>query len=136
VLYEIGETMLSRLLDRTSRGIDVNGQSFQKYGAATTKRREKKGKRTDVVNLQDTGAMLKALSFVITDDTVIFYFNNNHEAAKAFFHSFAGVGKDTVVRRFFDFSDDDISVARDIISAHLSRGLQSSILAKFKTKYF
>jgi hypothetical protein len=50
------------IVDRTSRGTDVNGNSFKAYSTAYAKhRREKLKRQSDRVNLQVTGQMLASI---------------------------------------------------------------------------
>lgn len=66
------------MIDRTKSGIDIDGNQFAGYADLTKKYREKLGKTTDVVNLEDRGEMHRSLSQkIIAGGAMVFYTDRN-----------------------------------------------------------
>lgn len=65
---------------RTLNGVDINGDRFQPYSAQTIMYREKMGKTTDIVNLEDTNAMLGSLTYDANEYGATVGMSNAHAA--------------------------------------------------------
>jgi hypothetical protein len=85
-LMSAGEKARALILNRTSRGIGLNGR-FKRYDTKYAKYRSKKGKGS-TPNLSFSGDMLGSLSVTKTKTTsVLVHFKNRKEAKKAAYNN-------------------------------------------------
>lgn len=95
----------TRIVVRTRKGLDVNGNPFAEYSPKYAKHRQKRGRKTDPVDLTFTGNMLNAIQTKVerTADgaTGTIFFGSAREAAKA-----AG---NQERRQFFGLSDEQVA---------------------------
>ncbi len=110
------ERQKARIIDRTTRGVDVNGRTFVGYSPAYAKRRSKSG-RSSSVNLTWSGRMLKALVVkeVSRNSATIGVYGE--EGVRAAAHN-AGEGK-MPQREFIGASPEDAQLMLNDISARM-----------------
>lgn len=98
-LAAVGALIVSRISDRCDAGVTPSG-SLGDYSKHWKRRREKAGRRVDVVNLQFTGAMLAAMTWKVEGSRVTALFSDQTQNDKAAFITAQG-------RNFFDIDSTD-----------------------------
>ncbi len=63
-MHRSGLEAREEMQKRIDRGLDVNLNKMKPYVKTTVKRKEKKGKQTDPVNLRDTGRMRNSIAVI------------------------------------------------------------------------
>jgi len=118
LMGEIGTFLVYSILDRTSKGEDVEGKPFEPYSPKYKLFREKSGRRTDIVNLFFHGSMLSSLTHEAFRNRVELFFMNTSgkdsnvsNPEKAFF-----LNKD---REFFAVSREEEETIREMIQNHI-----------------
>ena len=118
LMGEIGTFLVYSILDRTSKGEDVEGEPFEPYSPKYKLFREKSGRRTDIVNLFFHGSMLSSLTHEAFRNRVELFFMNTSgkdsnvsNPEKAFF-----LNKD---REFFAVSREEEETIREMIQNHI-----------------
>jgi hypothetical protein len=118
-----GEFIRSRILDRTGRGVDANGEAFAPYSAGYAKRKEKARGRTDQVDLYGIDQhphMLNAMLSRATPEGFAVGFWGE-EAARAEWNN-EGAGR-VPERRFFAASEQDVSDVHEAIGTRITARL-------------
>lgn len=99
----------TRIVVRTQRGLDVDGNPFPEYSKQYAKVRRNAGRRTSPVDLTFTGQMLNSIQTRVTRAlgkiTGEIFFSSASEAAKA-----RGNQK---LRSFFGLSDEQVERIKD-----------------------
>ena len=118
LMGEIGIFLAHSILDRTSKGEDVEGKPFEPYSPKYKLFREKSGRRSDIVNLFFHGSMLSSLTHEAFRDRVeLFFMNTSGKGSKvsnpekAFF-----LNKD---REFFAVSREEEEKIREMIQNYI-----------------
>ena len=70
----VGQFILGRIRDRTSRGVDAKGQPFASYSDGYDKAKRKALRSSGDVNLEVSGEMLRNMTFEATDNKVTLFF--------------------------------------------------------------
>jgi hypothetical protein len=113
VMEDIGDMAVAEILERTGKGQDVDGGSFQGYTPEYAKRKVKLGGYASPVNLRSAAKgrsvhMLEALQRLsATARTVTIGFQGGGEPGAqelALYHDELGAGKSRVIRHFFGLS--------------------------------
>lgn len=86
---------------RTLNGNDINGAPFKPYSQATVEIRAAIGKKTDIVNLEDTNAMLGSLTTDSNNDGATVGLSNANAAAYGLSHQ---LGEGVPKREWFGLS--------------------------------
>lgn len=118
LMKDLGNEARRLILDRTSRGKDVDGDPFDPYSKSYNRTRAKKGLPTEIVDLFFRGTMLSALTYTAGELEVKLFFLSTFDSegvrndAKAYYNNER--------REFFALSATDIekltSQARDYVS--------------------
>lgn len=116
MMGEIGATVVNGISDRSEKGVLPSGELMPQYTKQYKRLREKKGRRTDVVNLQFTGKMLGAMAWSISGNKVTVKFNNLADNDKA-----AGISKK---RAFFKQSEKDMQAINGIVQAYAAKAMK------------
>ena len=124
ILAEAGLFLRTRILERTSQGVDVDETPFRPYSPEYAFFREQAGLPTSVVDLFFTGSMLSSIMIENKDDQVRLFFAPTQDKfgmsnpEKAFFlHE---------NRKFFAFSDDDVETITEVAAFYIDRALEGS----------
>jgi hypothetical protein len=73
-MLAVGDLIRRRILERTARGVDVNGQPFAPYDEGYRDRKREEIGATGGVDLTVSGEMLRAITMEATDKTVTLFF--------------------------------------------------------------
>lgn len=109
---------------RTLNGNDINGKPFVSYSKATVEIRSSIGKKTDIVNLEDTNAMLGSLTTDSNNEGATVGLSNANAAEYGIHHQTgAGVPK----REWFGLSQIDgekisADISKRVIQRNEKRG--------------
>ena len=76
LMGEIGEFLVGSILQRTSEGIDAEGNAFDPYSDSYAEVRRAVGLPTDKVDLFFTGQMLAGLTYETARDQIKLFFAN------------------------------------------------------------
>lgn len=120
-LDEVADYLVTRILGRTRRGVDVYGQPFTPYAASTRRDRDARGRTTSRVTLQDTGKMLASMRGRGQAGAALVYFASRTQGRKARWHD-EGLG-DNPERHFLGASDADLDGAADILIRRMTQRL-------------
>jgi hypothetical protein len=102
------QDLISTIIDRTKSGKDVNGNQFKEYSEAYKDSiLFKQMGKTSKVNLTFYGDMLGAINYKLQGDSVVIYFEDELESAKA--HGHQNGSNNLPVRKFFGLSNDEVS---------------------------
>jgi hypothetical protein len=117
----------SRILDRTSRGVDASGQQFEPYSAGYAKRKDKAGGRIDQVDLygvEQHPHMLNAMLGRVNQDgfEVGFY---GEEATRAEAND-KGLGH-LPERGFFRASEEDLTDVKQAMGARRASRIERAL---------
>lgn len=116
---DIGMFIMKTIKDRTLKGEDYRGETFQDYSEEYALFREKKGYQTNYVDLTLTGSMLSAMTYDADKDSVSVYFMNTDDPSgssnpeKAFY-----LNED---REFFNLSQDEIDQVMGIVEEYYQK---------------
>ena len=78
LLKAIGIEAITHIRKRTESGKDINNVDFEPYSGSTIYRKNKKGTRSNKVNLKDSGVMLRSLNQKqIVNGVEVFLSNRN-----------------------------------------------------------
>ena len=138
-LQDIGDFAITRIRQRTERGIDVDGQAFAPLSPAYARAKQDAGLRPDA-DLTVSGRMLNDMRATVPEAGVveIAFVSRGGRATgrtfiqrsravgaadKAFFHNEAGAGRSRVIRKFFDLSDEDMAVIYERVGRALDAQL-------------
>jgi hypothetical protein len=119
MMSEIAEFAIFRILDRTSRGVDVNETAFKPYSPRYALFRQKKGLPTNIVDLTVTGMMLSSISYESDTRKARIFFQNITDRSdtpapmKAYFLN--------QEREFFAINDEDKERALAIVERYIRR---------------
>jgi hypothetical protein len=96
---------IKTIKDRTRKGKDVEGKSFQPYSESYKKVRQRAGLPVSPVTLtfDDIAGMLKKIDHVVANDfsSVAVVIDDAAKEQIARYHSIEGAGKKKVIRRFW-----------------------------------
>ena len=109
LLDTLGLVAKKRIAVRTDKGKDYQGRHFKGYSEKYKKTRAKRGRQTNVVDLQFERHMLNSMqvrSYPVSQEAKVF-FSRATERKKAIYHSITGAGRRRVMRRFFALSTPD-----------------------------
>ena len=70
----VGQLVRQRILDRTARGVDAQGQPFAPYSAGYAEAKREALGSGGTVDLMVSGEMMRAITIEATDDTVSLFF--------------------------------------------------------------
>lgn len=73
-MVAVGQMIRQRILDRTARGVDAQGQPFQVYSEGYAEQKREALGSSGVVDLTVSGEMLRAMTIEATDKSVSIYF--------------------------------------------------------------
>jgi hypothetical protein len=126
-LLAAAEFIRSRILDRTSRGVDASGQPFAEYSPLYAKRKAKAGGRTDQVDLYGIEHHPHMLNALLTRTNpggfeIGFY---GEEAERAEWNN-EGTGR-LPARRFFAASEEDLEDVREMIAARIDARIRRTL---------
>jgi hypothetical protein len=119
MMAEVAEFVIFKILDRTSRGVDVNETAFKPYSPRYALFRHKKGLPTDKVDLTVTGMMLSSITYESNNRKARIFFQNITDRSdtpipmKAYF-----LNED---REFFAINDEDKERALAIVERYIRR---------------
>lgn len=78
LLKAIGTEAITHIRKRTESGKDINNVDFEPYSTSTIWRKNKKGTKSNKVNLKDSGVMLRSLNQKqIVNGVEVFLSNRN-----------------------------------------------------------
>ena len=100
-LNRVSNTAILMITKRTQSGKLPDGGNFIPYTQKTKEIRSKKGRRTDIVDLTDSGRMFRSLDYKKRGFRNELLFRNMESAKIAFRHDILGVGKKKTKRPFF-----------------------------------
>ena len=98
-------TARNEIRQRTLNGNDINGKPFVPYSQATVDKRASVGKKTDIVNLEDTNAMLGSLTIDANKEQGIVGLSNAKAAEYGLYHQ---TGSGVPKREWFGLSDSGL----------------------------
>jgi hypothetical protein len=142
----VGQWIIDRILERTSKGVDAYGKPFKKYSKDYEQSLEFRAfKSSHTVNMELKGDMLASIDILSkSGNTLKIGFKDAEQATKAYGHMTGMKGNKmlegvTPVRTFFGLSDDDIAAMRkefspDITNKSEDEAKHDSILMKLLTK--
>lgn len=70
----VGQLVRQRILDRTARGVDAQGQPFAPYSDGYAEAKREALGSGGTVDLMVSGEMMRAITIEATDDTVSLFF--------------------------------------------------------------
>jgi len=103
LLDKVGAYAVQAIIDRTHKGVDVDGRRFKPYTSSYLARRSNAG-RGGGIDLNYTGNMLAALRYRALGRKVVINFGSKDEMLKAHGHHFGNPKKGLPRRRFFGLS--------------------------------
>jgi len=107
---KLGLAAIRIIKDRTSKGKDVYGKTFESYSDPYAKLRESKGINTHPVNMRfsdlfgrGTGGMMNKIGHVVANDlnSVAVLIKDPIKEQIAVYHNIQGAGKGKVIRKFW-----------------------------------
>ena len=118
----------SRILDRTARGVDAEGQSFAPYSKAYAKRKDKAGGRTDQVDLYGLEQHPHMLNAMLGRSTAagfeVGFYGEEATRAEAINE---GLGHQPV-RGFFRTTEEDLAQVKQELSTRISARMSRASL--------
>lgn len=128
LLEKLGRLLRDRIIDRTKRGIGVDGKKLKGYSKSYKEKRARAGKQTAHADLTWSGDMLKNITpgVNVEKGEVVLFFPDQAQREKAWFHNVGGAGKSKVVRKFFAFNDDDVAAIKELVAAHVVKVFERS----------
>lgn len=116
----IAQRVVETILDRTSKGFDINGSRFPGYSDSYKKSLAFKAfNKGRTVNLELTGQMLGTMEVLDTTGSQIeLGWSDDLETAKAFNHN---IGDTLPRRRFFDISSEEIESIRNEFESEIEQ---------------
>lgn len=123
LMNALGLAAIRRIKERTRKGQDVEGRSFQPYTEKYAAKRRVEGLPTHPVNLEwnDIDGMLQKMDHTIFRNFsgVEVDFTDPDKRKLASYHNKLGVAKKGKnIRHFFDLNDDDIEAIAELIDDH------------------
>jgi hypothetical protein len=119
MVSEIAELSIYKILDRTSRGVDVNETAFKPYTPKYALLRQEKGLPVDKVDLTVSGMMLSSITYEANKREARIFFQNVTDRTgtsvpmKAYFLN--------EQREFFSISESDKKQALEIVERYIER---------------
>jgi phage gpG-like protein len=109
-----------RMVRRTGKGVDADGQPFRPYSNKYAERKAKSGRDSGKVDLTWSGRMLKAMrTSRVTDRSFVIGIYGD-EGVRAAVHNY-GMGK-APVRKFMGANQQDrVSILKDVVSRRMAR---------------
>lgn len=117
-LQVVGDVVLERILDRLMEGKGADGQPLAPYKPSTRKSRAKRGRRTDLVTLIDTGRMISFLTAVPGKKHATIYVTSSIEREKL--KRIESGTRHMEPRVILDANDSDMDVAADILISRMT----------------
>lgn len=142
----IGQWMIDRILERTSKGTDAYGKSFKKYSKEYVASEEFMAfKNTKTVNMDLRGDMLASIDILSAKGNKIkIGLKDKEQIVKAFGHMTGMEGNKNLegiapVRTFFGLSDKDLDAMKkeftpDLTKASDREKSQDQVLSKLANK--
>lgn len=117
IMEEAASYVDFKILERTSKGVDVNSEAFKAYAPLTVRLRREAGLPTNKPDLFFTGQMLNAMTH-----------DSSSEEGRIFFMGGASspsptekMLKNNPIRPFFGVSEEDQLFVEDIVIDHINR---------------
>jgi hypothetical protein len=123
-----GQFIRSRILERTSRGVDAEGSTFTEYSPGYAKQREKHGSRTDQVDLYGFEHHPHMLNAMMVEQTTtgfqVGFWGEEAERAR-----WNNEGTDRApVRGFFHATAEDVSDVQSAMGQRMEVRLKNASL--------
>jgi len=119
-LDEAAMMLVQRIISRTERGVDADGNPFAPYASSTARDRSRRGRRTQRVTLSDTGKLMAAITHRVSGGAAEVYFSNRTRGRIA--HWLNEGTRRMPQRRFFAASErDEEDIARLLVAGIMSR---------------
>ncbi len=115
---KLGLDMRRMIIDRTLRGIDINGKKFAEYSPKYREYREKMGKTTDIVNLQDRSEMLNSLNSKEDASGVEIFYPERQRGLVALRHQ---NGDGVPQREHFGFTSKQVEQINNTIMGYIKK---------------
>ena len=118
----LGVEVKNRIVNRTQAGFDKDHEKFKPYSKNYKSIRKKFGKKSDIVNLAMTGAMLDSLYVQSNSKNVKIGFSGKKSLDKARFVS--KVGK--VRRKFLGLDENDRDIVKNKIEDFILKNIRKA----------
>lgn len=112
VMALLGSLQRTRTLDRTGKGIDIEGRAFEPYAESYVPVRQARGAQTGHVDLNLSGQMWAALQVDADDGRATLSFQGD-PAKRAHGHQMGYAPRGLPSREFFGFGRGDVAALED-----------------------
>jgi phage gpG-like protein len=112
-MKKIGIDAVRMMIDRTKKGIDIDGMPFAPYSPQYIKYKSEAGRVTDPVNLQFNGEMHRSMLVVATDNNANISYGDRQRALVALYHQ---TGNGQPQRKHFGFTSEQARRIMDMLT--------------------
>jgi len=120
-----------KIKDRTGKGFDTEGKSFEPYADYTVKEREQAGRQTGFVDLNFHGTMMAAMTHTATEKQASIFFipsfdkNGTSIPEKAADLHYGDPEQNLSAREFFSVSIDEVMLMEKIVNKHIAEVIRN-----------
>ena len=121
-MKKIGDEAVRMMIDRTKKGIDIDGMPFAPYSPQYIKYKGEAGRVTDPVNLQFNGEMHRSMLVVATNNNANISYGDRQRALVALYHQ---TGNGQPQRKHFGFTSEQARRIMDMLTAEIRKAVKS-----------
>jgi phage gpG-like protein len=110
------------MIDRTKKGIDIDGMPFAPYSPQYIKYKGEAGRVTDPVNLQFNGEMHRSMLVVATNNNANISYGDRQRALVALYHQ---TGNGQPQRKHFGFTSEQARRIMDMLTDAIRKAVKS-----------
>jgi len=119
-MKKIGDEAVRMMIDRTKKGIDIDGMPFAPYSPQYIKYKSEAGRVTDPVNLQFNGEMHRSMLVVATNNNANISYGDRQRALVALYHQ---TGNGQPQRKHFGFTSEQARRIMDMLTDAISKAV-------------
>ena len=121
-MKKIGDEAVRMMIDRTKKGIDIDGMPFAPYSPQYIKYKGEAGRVTDPVNLQFNGEMHRSMVVVATNNNANISYGDRQRALIALYHQ---TGNGQPQRKHFGFTSEQARRIMDMLTTAIRKAVKS-----------
>ena len=121
-MKKIGDEAVRMMIDRTKKGVDIDGMPFAPYSPQYIKYKSEAGRVTDPVNLQFNGEMHRSMVVAATNNNANISYGDRQRALIALRHQ-KGIG--VPQRKHFGFTSEQARRIMDMLTAAIRKAVKS-----------
>ncbi len=121
-LHALGVEVKNRIVSRTQAGLDKDREKFKPYSKNYKSFRKRHGRKSNIVDLTMTGAMLDNLDVQSSNEKIRIKFSSKKEFDKARFISKEG----NVQRKFLGLHSDDRTYIKNKIEDFILKNIRKA----------